>query len=141
MFCRKMHDGLVAKQKRKKALEKDNNTVEKVKNILDNYTCVCVCVCVFVQRGKTVAEIATEDDLKHFQTPHVTGAAAAAGELRMRLKRDEEHYIPHIPSDYHAEKGLSVVGGGFNREAASLTLDLDGDEGEGGKAQKEKMKW
>ena len=84
--------------------------------------------------------MATEDDLKQFRRP-VADAAGSVGKLKLKL-RDDEHYIPHIPSDYHSEKGLSIVGGSFDKEAASLVLDLEGDEGEGGKkTQKEKMKW
>ncbi|CAI8043577.1 ATP-dependent RNA helicase DDX54 [Geodia barretti] len=118
---RKMHDVLVAKEKRKKSLEKDD---------------------VIKRRGIVVAhgEVATEDDLKQFRRP-VADAAGSVGKLKLKL-RDDEHYIPHIPSDYHSEKGLSIVGGSFDKEAASLVLDLEGDEGEGAKkTQKEKMKW
>ena len=81
------------------------------------------------------ADIASEDDLKYFQSVTET-----EGQMKVKL-RDNEHYIPHIPSDYHSEKGLSVVGGSFDKEAALAVLDLHGDEGEGGKTQKEKVKW
>ena len=76
----------------------------------------------------------SEDELSQFKT--------VSEEVTEKSKlKDQEHYIPHVPTDYHSEKGLSIAGGSFERDAASAVLDLEADEGEGGSTQKEKMKW
>ena len=99
--------------------------------------CKQIHIIIFVQRGRVRAETVSEDDLREFQSVEGTGETMAG---KSKVKgRDKEHYIPHVPSDYHSEKGLSVVGGSFDRDAASAVLDLGGDEGEGRKT--EKMKW
>ena len=41
--------------------------------------------------------------------------------------RDEEHYIPHRPSNHYKESGLSL-GDSFAKQAQSEVLDLMGEE-------------
>ena len=62
--------------------------------------------------------------------------------LNVKVKvRDDDYYIPHVPSDFHSEKGLSVGSSVFESQAASAVLDLEGDEGEGLQRHKQQMKW
>ena len=83
--------------------------------------------------------VASEDDLRVFCSIEETSNTNK--QLKMKVK-DEENYIPHVPSDYHSEKGLSVVTGtSFDSQAASAVLDLDADDREEGRAHREKMKW
>ena len=93
---------------------------------------------IFPRQRVMEGEIASEVELSGFRS--VSEAVGREG-ADMKLKgRDEDHYIPHVPSDYHSEKGLSVIGGGFDRDAASAVLDLRGDEGERETTQ-EKVNW
>ena len=86
------------------------------------------------QDSQTVAD---DEDLKAFRT-----SEADNGDRKLKLKaRDDDNYIPHVPSDFHSERGLGVVGSSFDCQAASAVLDIGGDEGEGGRTHKEKMKW
>ena len=94
-----------------------------------------------------VAQVAaSEEDLKAFQSfsSQQTTTTTEETETNKRSKmktRDEDYYIPHAPSDFHSEKGLSVVGSSFDSQAASAVLDLGGDEGDGVKTHKQQMKW
>ncbi|GJQ84455.1 hypothetical protein Trydic_g15666 [Trypoxylus dichotomus] len=53
--------------------------------------------------------------------------------------KDEEHYVPYLPSDKHTEEGLAV--NNFNQEATKVQFDLTGDSEDMIKTAKQVKKW
>lgn len=86
--------------------------------------------------------MASEEELRGFQPAPTQPSLVEGSNQKMKAKRREkDYYIPHVPSDFHSEKGLSVVGSSFDRQAALVSLDLEGDEAEGGRMQRQQLKW
>ncbi|KAK9693141.1 Helicase conserved C-terminal domain [Popillia japonica] len=58
---------------------------------------------------------------------------------KVKKIRDEEHYVPYLPSDKHTEEGLAV--NNFNQEATKVQFDITGDSEEMIKTAKQIKKW
>ncbi|XP_056384726.1 ATP-dependent RNA helicase DDX54 [Hyla sarda] len=57
------------------------------------------------------------------------------------VSQDSEYYIPYKPKDFESERGLSIAGNSFEKEAAGAVLDLLGDQTEDLTKTKHIMKW
>ena len=54
--------------------------------------------------------------------------------------KSSDHYINYMPRDVHSEKGLSLADG-FDKQASSAVLDLDGDDEQTLRKPRPKVQW
>jgi len=62
--------------------------------------------------------------------------------LQAAGSRDQANYIHYQPRDHLSERGLSLGTAGFDAQASSAVLDLDGDDEESmRRAKSSRLKW